>query len=123
MPIRLQLRSLSGRLLAGALLMVACLITISIYTSGQVGQMSEFAQQTEAVRISQLQHMASVELHVTRLSLQLRHAMLARNDAERSETFAEIERYKGVIGQAIQAYEKAAVGQYCLRGCCTPSAA
>ena len=51
--------------------------------------------------------MADLELNVTRASLQLRHAMLARNPAELQQTLTDIADKRRAIEALMSAYEAA----------------
>jgi methyl-accepting chemotaxis protein len=56
--------------------------------------------------VPQLARMAQAELNVTRVSLQLRHAMLARNPAELQATLDDIGRRRGEIDADLKAFEQ-----------------
>jgi methyl-accepting chemotaxis protein len=65
------------------------------------------AKTAENIRLPQLTRIATAELNVTRASLQLRHAMLARNPEELTATLADLGERRKLIGQALEDYEKA----------------
>lgn len=65
------------------------------------------AENTEKVRAPQLTAMADLELAVTRASLQLRHAMLARTPAQKQESLDDIGAKRKLIAEIMGRYEKA----------------
>lgn len=68
------------------------------------------AQHAEAVvehRVPQLERVADIQLNVTRVSLQLRHAMLARDQAELSATLADIAALKEHLDRQLDEFGKA----------------
>jgi methyl-accepting chemotaxis protein len=58
-------------------------------------------------RVPQLQRISALELNVTRVSLQLRHAILSRAPAEQAATLADIGDKRKAIDQVLSDYEKA----------------
>lgn len=56
--------------------------------------------------VPQLQYIADIELDVTRVSLQLRHAILARNEQELRTTLADIDAKKARIVENMQRFSK-----------------
>lgn len=67
-----------GRLGAITAFLVAVMVFIAAFAQVRMNQIVALAEKTEEVRVPQLQHVSAMELTVTRVSLQLRHAMLAR---------------------------------------------
>ena len=67
---------------------------------------TELARQTESVRVPQLEAMADVELAITRVSLQLRHAILSRTPEERDAALADIQAKRNHIAETVSRYEK-----------------
>jgi len=59
---------------------------------------------TEFDRVPQMQRMADVELNVTRASLQVRHAMLVRTEADLNATLADIGAKKQFIDDTLKTY-------------------
>ena len=64
------------------------------------------AELTGVTRVPQLQRMASLELNLTRASLQLRHAILARTPEELAATLKDIGERRRVFEQALDEYGK-----------------
>ena len=60
---------------------------------------------TEMQRVPQLQRMAALELNVTRVSLQLRHAILSRTPQELAATLAD-------VGRQAQAHRRRPLADY-----------
>ena len=83
-------RTLARRLVLinGTILTLLAAMTVAIWI--MMGQLSEDAEVVRTTNVPQLQRIAALELNVTRVSLQLRHAILARSPAELSETLADI---------------------------------
>lgn len=92
------------------LTLVACclslgLLGIAVFSFSQLEQVKATARQTERVRVQQLGHAAAMELNITRISLQLRHAILARDQAERDTALSDIRSKQALVRQAVQSYE------------------
>jgi methyl-accepting chemotaxis protein len=64
------------------------------------------AEATQTARVPQLQLMAKLELDITRVSLQLRHSMLARTPEEQAAALSDIGAKRKSIESTIAAYEK-----------------
>ena len=56
-------------------------------------------------RVPQMQRVAGIELDITRTSLQLRHAMLARTPEELAATLADVGKLRQRIAEEFNAYE------------------
>jgi len=72
----------------GGILVLLAAMTVAIWS--MMGQLRDDAEVVRATNVPQLQRIAALELNVTRVSLQLRHAILARTPAELNETLADI---------------------------------
>ena len=71
-------------------------------------QMQSVVNQAEAAgsrRVPQLMRLADLELSVTRVSLQIRHAMLVRTPEDLAVTFADIEGKRAHITATLSAFE------------------
>ncbi len=64
------------------------------------------ADRTEQLRVPQMRRMAELELTVTRVSLQLRHAMLSRTAQELAATLADIAAKRTELDKLLADYEK-----------------
>jgi len=81
---------ISGRLYALSVAVSIALGALGVYAYTSLHAAGDLAKFTEQDRVPQLQAMAELELNVTQVSLQLRHAILSRTPAERDETLAYI---------------------------------
>lgn len=72
----------------------------------QLNQVVVLADKAESMRVPQLRGMAAVELNVTRVSLQLRHSILARTLQEQQFALDDIAQKRRDIDSALQDYEK-----------------
>ncbi len=97
--------NISQRLMLVAVAVAAGLAGLASFAFYQLDDVKKAAQQTENVRVQQLAQAASTELNVTRVSLQLRHAILARNPAELDGALSDIGQKKILIAEAVKAYE------------------
>ena len=100
------LGGLSGRLYLLALALSIALAALAGVAYTQLHQVSELAHRTEDMRVPQLSHIGLLELSVTRVSLQLRHAMLARNHQERQAALDDISAKRKLIAELMATYEK-----------------
>ena len=95
---------IAGRLLAVVALLTLVLIGTAIYATRQLGEIEQLALRAEKNRVPQLTRVAHVELNVTRVSLQLRHAMLARTPAERQAALDDIGAKRRLIAEELERY-------------------
>ena len=79
-----------GRLYAITAVLVAVMAFIAVFAQQRLNEIVALADTTEQLRVPQLQHVSAMELNVTRVSLQLRHAILARTPEERDAAFNDI---------------------------------
>jgi len=98
--------SISHSLFAVAGVICAGLLGLAGFAWSSLGQVILTAESTEQVRVPQLTRIAEVELAVTRSSLQLRHAILARNDAEQMAALNAIGSYRQLIDKNLLAYQR-----------------
>ncbi|MDC6170451.1 methyl-accepting chemotaxis protein [Paucibacter sp. XJ19-41] len=91
-------------LVAGAV--CAGLLALAGYAWNSLGHVIETAEHIEHVRVPQLTRMAGVELALTRASLQLRHAILARDAAELSAALDDIGGQRQLIDKALADYQR-----------------
>ncbi len=97
---------LTGRLYAAVGLVILGLAGSSVYTAQQLGQIDAGTEFAERVLVPQLDRMADIELNITRTSLQVRHAMLARTPEERAATLASIGKLKSNVDALMTDFEK-----------------
>ncbi len=84
------------------LALAALLITAHVKLSDVV----EAAKRTERLRVPELGQIGAMELTVTRVSLQLRHAMLARTPMEKDATLQDIARLRQTLKDLQDGYER-----------------
>ena len=101
------IRSILGRLYTTTVVLALAFSGVAWYSYVQLTRVSHLAVEIRDVNISQLARIAAVELNVTRVSLQLRHAMLARNVQERDASLNDIAEKRRLLEEALKSYEKA----------------
>ena len=97
---------LTKRLYGVSLLCALCLAALAFFSYVKLSDVHALAERTGTVRIPQLQRVASVELNVTRVSLQIRHAILGRTPQERDTALTDIGVKRKLIEDALSAYAK-----------------
>ena len=80
------------------------LLGLAFYAWTNLGRVIDTAVHIEHVRVPQLTRMSTVELAVTRSSLQLRHAILARNTDEMTQALNDISAKRALIEKTLAAY-------------------
>lgn len=88
---------IAKRLYAVLLILTAALSSLAFIAWGQLTHVTELAESTESIRVPQLQRIALIELSVTRISLQIRHAILVRTADDLRTTVADIAGKRRVI--------------------------
>ena len=101
------IRSILGRLYTTTVVLALAFSGVAWYSYVQLTRVSHLVVEIRDVNISQLARIAGVELNVTRVSLQLRHAMLARNVQERDASLNDIAEKRRLLEEALKSYEKA----------------
>lgn len=96
---------IAGRLTLVAIGLTTALIGSAIFAHSNLSDISQASQRTGHHRIPQLAEMADIELNVTRSSLQIRHAILARNTDERDASLNDIQKKRQAIDQLLDDYE------------------
>jgi len=99
-----SLRGITGRLMAVVAALSTVLIATAIYAHGELRAIKQLALRAESNRVPQLTRIAQVELNVTRVSLQLRHAMLARTPEERQAALDDIAAKRQLIDAGLAQY-------------------
>ena len=98
--------SLGKRLYALAGVVTLALAALVLTAHVKMSDVVEAAKRTEHSRAPQLNQIGDMELTVTRVSLQLRHAMLARNPAELDATLQDITRLRQTLKGLQDTYER-----------------
>jgi methyl-accepting chemotaxis protein len=87
-------------------LITAALIALALYAHFSLNDAAAQAEHTKTDRVPQLQAMAELELNVTQVSLQIRHAILARNPQELNDTLGYIGDKHKHMDEVLTAFEK-----------------
>lgn len=103
----LFLLSITQRLYAVAITLTLALAGLAAFAWITLEDLSGNADKIETSRVPQLARMSRVELDVTRVSLQMRHAMLARSPAERDAALQDIAAKRRQITKTLTDYEQA----------------
>ncbi len=97
---------IARRLTLFSLLLILALVGVAIASWVQMRTVVHKAGEAKEVRVPQLQRMADLELAVTRVSLQIRHAILVRTPADLATTLADIESKRKFIAETMAVFEK-----------------
>ena len=97
---------IARRLYALSLAVSLALVALAGFAYVRLHDASDKAERTETVRAPLLMTASGLELAVTRASLQLRHAILARTPAERDEALNDIEAKRRLIADGMARYER-----------------
>jgi methyl-accepting chemotaxis protein len=98
--------SISKRLYGVVGLLGLAFLVAAIVTTQRLDGVVAKAGITGDQRVPALLRMAELELNVTRVSLQLRHAILARTPEELATTLADVGAKRKLIEEALTQYEK-----------------
>ncbi len=88
---------IAKRLYVALFVVVAALGCLALVSWQQLGHVHTLAGETGSTRVPQLQRIASTELSVTRISLQIRHAILVRTPEDLRITLADIAAKRKII--------------------------
>jgi methyl-accepting chemotaxis protein len=97
---------ITQRLYLVSALVCSSLAAVTVYAWSNLGSVTATARQTETVRVPQLSRMSQMELNMTRASLQLRHAILARSPEEQAKALADISTRRQLIQEELDGFEK-----------------
>jgi methyl-accepting chemotaxis protein len=97
---------IAARLYGVSALLSLALAGVAVFAYLKLGNVVELAAQTEDRRVPQLHRAAELELTVTRVSLQLRHAMLSRTSQELNATLADVADKRKLIETTLAEYER-----------------
>ncbi len=97
---------IAKRLFLVSIILIAGMGALAAAAWVQLGQVVERANETGHRRVPQLQRIADVELNVTRVSSQLRHAMLVTVPADLVTTMADVAAKRKHIDETLVAYER-----------------
>jgi len=82
--------TLAQRLYTMSVVLVTAMVAVAVTVWVMMAQVAHHTEAVNETRVPQLQRIAELELNVTRASLQVRHAMLARTPEEMKEALAEV---------------------------------
>jgi len=82
---------IARRLYAVSILLIVALAGAAAMAWVQLGKVGSLAQATDHTRVPQLTRIATIELSITQISLQIRHVMLVRSPESIKETLADID--------------------------------
>ena len=97
--------SITRRLYAASLALAVAFSGLAIFMGVELTAVAGLAERAGTLRVPQLQRMAAVELAVTRVSLQIRHAILSRTPEELASTLADIAAKKDFLAKTLADYE------------------
>jgi methyl-accepting chemotaxis protein len=98
--------SLAQRLLLISGALIVLLLALAVTVRIMMLRLSQEADQINLHNVPQLQLIAEMELNVTRVSLQVRHAILSRTPAELEATLADINGMKALLHDRLQRFSK-----------------
>ncbi|QBK04638.1 HAMP domain-containing protein [Hylemonella gracilis] len=96
---------IAKRLYLASAILILALIGVTTVTWHSMSKVAVLAEQTDIQRVPQLTQIATMELNVTRVSLQIRHAMLVRTPTDLTATLADIGEKRKKINETLQAFE------------------
>ena len=102
--------SLSTRLTLGTGAMLAVLVGTAIMVWFLMDRFGHETRRINDINVPQLQRIADIELNVTRISLLVRHAMLARTPSEMEAALTEIGERKRLLDARLKEYVQVARG-------------
>ncbi|WP_318013495.1 methyl-accepting chemotaxis protein [Paucibacter sp. Y2R2-4] len=102
----LKAKGIAQRLYLVSFVLSLALLGVAATAYVKLHAVAATAEATEKGRVPQLTRIGAMELNITRISLQLRHAMLARNDAERGVALEDISNKRKLVVDLSKAYEE-----------------
>ncbi|WMW80971.1 methyl-accepting chemotaxis protein [Undibacterium cyanobacteriorum] len=96
---------IAKRLYLASFVLILALAAVAVDGWVSLQAMKDMVVKTEEKRVPQLMQIATIELNITRVSLQLRHAILSRNPAELDATMADIKEKRNTIDSTIREFE------------------
>jgi methyl-accepting chemotaxis protein len=96
---------IARRLYLVSFALIAALAGVAVTAWVLLDQVATLADRTGAQRVPQLQRIAEVELNVTRVSLQIRHAMLVKSAPDLAAALADVADKRRHMEQTLSAFE------------------
>ncbi len=97
---------ISTRLYAVSAIVSLALAALAVFAHFSLTSVSDKAAFTQTTRVPQLEAISELELNVTQVSLQLRHAMLSRNEQELHATLQVIGEKQQHMNEVLAGFEK-----------------
>ncbi|MBW8329397.1 MAG: MCP four helix bundle domain-containing protein [Thiobacillus sp.] len=97
--------SIAKRLYLVSFVLIAALAAVAVSGWVALKEDAALADRVRTVRTPQLMRIAAIELNVTRVSLQIRHAILVRTDEDLRITLADIAKKRSLIEEALKGFE------------------
>ena len=94
------------RLYVVSTLVAVALVGVTTFASLRLEHIAGSANAVETRRVPQLQRIAAIELDITRVSLQLRHALLGRTPEEQTAALDDIGVKRRQLDKTIAEYEQ-----------------
>ncbi len=98
----------AARLYLVGLILIVALGGVAVSAWIQLGEVATLADRTGSARVPQLERIAEAELTVTRVSLQIRHAMLVKTAPDLAATLADIAEKRRHLGDLFAQYQREA---------------
>ncbi len=98
---------IAKRLWTAVIVLSLALAALACFAYVKLNDVVEAADHAEQSRVPQLAEAAAMELNITRVSLQIRHAMLSRTPAERDAALADIAAKRKLVLESAALYERA----------------
>ncbi|RQO57324.1 methyl-accepting chemotaxis protein [Paucibacter sp. KBW04] len=99
---------IAKRLYAASLLLVVCLVVVAVVSWNSLSAVAANGDSVNELRVPQLMRIASAQLNLTRVSLQVRHAILVRTPQDLEATLQYIDHKHQEIDETLAAFNKAA---------------
>jgi len=99
--------TLAQRLYAMSTALVAAMAVVAATVWVMMAEVAHDAEDVNTMRVPQLQRIAELELNVTRASLQMRHAILARTPEEMNAALADIGEKRAVLEEKLEEFGRA----------------
>jgi methyl-accepting chemotaxis protein len=103
--------TLAQRLYAMSVALVAAMVAVAATVWLMMAQVAHHADEVNMRRVPQLQRIAELELNVTRASLQMRHAILARTPEEMNAALADIGEKRAFLEEKLAEFGQAMTTQ------------
>ncbi len=107
----MQNLNLAKRLLIISVTLITLLLVTAVTVWIKMDRLTFAAERINHVNVPQLEIIAELELNVTRVSLQLRHAILARNPQELASTLEDVGQKKTLLQERLQQFGKGMIDE------------